>query len=132
MRVFDSGDGWDTKVNFVDDNNVCLGYDMSQDCCEYADWFIQDSITNKIPHDDNYSISEELKEKNWQGWSFDVDFFLDLSEVAENVDEGGLVVFRLTSGKDQVFLHLFNVQNGYYTHGFSIVKSEVELRSGGL
>ena len=36
MKVFDR----DGKVNFVDENNVILGYDMNQNCCEDADWFI--------------------------------------------------------------------------------------------
>ena len=35
MKVFDR----DGKINFVDKNNVVLGYDMNQDCCENANWF---------------------------------------------------------------------------------------------
>lgn len=40
MKIFER----DGKINFVDENNVLLGYDMSQDCCEHADWFILDTI----------------------------------------------------------------------------------------
>lgn len=43
MKIFTKeNSNWDSKVNFVDENNVVLGYDLSQDCCEHADWFIAD------------------------------------------------------------------------------------------
>ncbi len=32
----------DGKVNFVDESNVLLGYDMGSLCCEYADWIISE------------------------------------------------------------------------------------------
>ena len=31
------------SVNFVDENNTLIGYDMSQCCCEDADWFISEA-----------------------------------------------------------------------------------------
>ena len=45
MKIF-TGDNtqWADKVNFVDDTNTMLGYDLSQSCCEYANWFIDDKI----------------------------------------------------------------------------------------
>ena len=39
MKIFD---GDFDKVNFVDENNVFVGYDLLQDCCEDANWFIAD------------------------------------------------------------------------------------------
>ena len=52
MKIFNKleKNGWGRKVNFVDENNVVLGYDMSQDCCERAGWFIAEYInTSQIP-----------------------------------------------------------------------------------
>ena len=43
LKVFDCVDPWPTKVNFVDSNNVMLGYDMEQNCCEVATWCFTDS-----------------------------------------------------------------------------------------
>lgn len=36
MKIFDK----DGKVNFVDENNVIVGYDTNQHCSEHAGWFI--------------------------------------------------------------------------------------------
>mgnify|MGYP007079497782 CR=1 FL=1 len=30
MKIFQDNDAWNGKVNFVDENNVVLGYDMGQ------------------------------------------------------------------------------------------------------
>lgn len=47
MKIFESKD--ECKINFVDENNVFLGYSMGQDCCEYAEWFISDDPQNDRP-----------------------------------------------------------------------------------
>jgi hypothetical protein len=36
------------KINFVDENNVFMGYDMERSCCEVADWFISPKEENEI------------------------------------------------------------------------------------
>ena len=35
MKIFEDN----IKVNFVDENNVFVGYDMRQSCCEQAGYF---------------------------------------------------------------------------------------------
>jgi len=45
MKVFDKGG----KVNFVDKNNVLVGYDMNSSCCEEFGWYIRDEITLTLP-----------------------------------------------------------------------------------
>ena len=36
MKILEIGE----KINFIDENNVFVGYDLGQNCCENASWFI--------------------------------------------------------------------------------------------
>jgi len=36
MKIFLNEKELETKINFVDDNNVFVGYDLTQQCCENA------------------------------------------------------------------------------------------------
>lgn len=112
MRIFEGkhkdGD-WGEKHNFIDDNDVYVGYDAGQDCCEYADWFISDKIETKTP--------EKLpKEAELDGWFFDTTFFKE--DCLTDCDDGGSIVLRITKGDKEKFLHIFNCHNGYYGHTF--------------
>ncbi len=100
------------KVNFVDENNVVLGYDMSEHCCENADWFISKKITKDF-------LNNKKESFDVYTYVFDKKF----CNLIKNEDDWGnqdnLVVFRLVSeNKPDLFIHLFNCHNGYYSHGF--------------
>lgn len=115
MKIFTGNESsWQEKVNFVDENDVFVGYDMEQDCCEHADWFIANKITP-------YSYDDEDKKEvpDVEAYSFDKDFFQTVE--SQDLDEGGMVAFRLVAdGKPDLYLHLFNAHNGYYGHGFEV------------
>ncbi len=116
MKIFDSeASCWGNKVNFVDDNNVVIGYDLSQSCCEDADWF----FSNKIEGSRNKHNSIELTDEELVGFNFDASF---QEEVAmKGLDEGGCVVFKIVNSKgESYFLHIYNAHNGYYTHGLHL------------
>ena len=101
----------DGKFNFVDENNVFVGYDSDQDCCETASWFVTDA-----PMSVEW-LGETEVEIDWPKWRFDPSFF----EKHECVyDSGDVVIFRLVSGRQEKYLHLFNSHNGYYGHGFEM------------
>lgn len=119
MEIFDSKETeWPEKVNFVDVNNVMVGYDMAQDCCEHADWFISEQIVL------NNITEHGRKEFDVGCYCFDTSFFknpkIPVSEEGwDELDDGGMVIFKLVaSGKPDLYLHLFNSHNGYYGHGF--------------
>jgi len=125
MKIFNKDEGWESKVNFVDDNNVLVGYDTHQDCCEQAGWFLSLTEDNEIKED---TI------KDVEGYQFDVKYFVDVEPKQEGcedykyscLDSGRMIRFRLTlEGKPDVFLHIYNSHNGYYGHGF-------EAKIGGL
>lgn len=111
MKVFEKGN----KVNFVDDNNVVVGYDTYQDCCEDAGWYIAEKI---IPYDwDKTSTIPEYGDV--EPYCFDNGFF----ERVESglLDMGKMVAFKLTAeGIPDIYLHLYNCHNGYYSHGFTV------------
>jgi hypothetical protein len=135
MRLFvSSSEFWASKkVNFVDDNNVFVGYDYADLCCENYGWYIRDDIDTNSTYresddvDNVYRINEQL-----QGWVFDTNFCME-SESGEHAwHVESYVVFRLTRDKNEKFLHLFNTHNGYYCHGFEFLQGETKLAGGCL
>jgi len=125
----------DGKINFVDTNNVFVGYDMGQSCCEKADWFILDQPAKFLPDELN-------KEAQLDGFVFDCEYFMSLEylpaegEEGNCLDSGGMVVFRLFVHKGHEikhkYLHLFNQHNGYYSHGFEMTIDGKEIRSDSI
>ena len=127
MRVFQENG----KVNFVDTNNVFVGYDMECLCHEQADWFIANVPAEDVP--ENLNQPTEL-----MGYTFDWAFFQEVNPNGAchtTLDEGGMVIFRLTSryiNDPNKYLHLFNCRNGYYCHGFEFKIGEEIKREGSL
>lgn len=115
MKIFTGSESsWHEKVNFVDDNDVFVGYDTGQCCCEHADWFIAGKIT-QYSYKDDY----EAEAPDVEAYSFDKDFFQEVD--SSDLDSGGMVAFKLVAdGKPDLYLHLFNAHNGYYGHGFKV------------
>lgn len=114
VKIFDCVDPWPTKVNFVDSNNVVLGYDMEQDCCEVAEWKMKPS------------------RQEWQltSYVFDTEYY-----DSGGKDETYWVKFRLVSSdenKPDVYITLKNTHNGFYAHGFKFAGPSGTIRSGDL
>lgn len=120
MQVFER----DGKVNFVDENNVYLGYDTNQDCCEHADWFIADTPQEVLPETERKGIPD-LK-----GFVFDTAFFKQVE--GGDFDCGGMAIFRIVNGEAEKFVHIFNTHNGYYGHGFDFAIGGKTAREGTL
>jgi hypothetical protein len=101
------------KVNFVDTNNVVLGYDLGQCCCEDAFWTISEHPDGRSPiHKGNVSSSQEIE---LEGYCFDPTYFRRDDDA--NSDRYA-AVFKLVGERD-LFVRLVNHQNGYYCHGFT-------------
>lgn len=136
MRYFSSNvkNSWSSKVNFVDENNVLVGYDFSGACCESYGWYIHSKVTTEDvvadslfnDSDDANVINEALKE-----WTFDTSFFEEISKEKWS-DVCATAVFRLVNGDNELFLHLYNQHNGYYAHGFDFSKDGEIIQSGSL
>lgn len=102
------------KVNFIDSNDLYVGYDLSQSCCEQASWYIADKPTM-------YRDSND--EEGLRGFNLEYFVFVPNSEVEITSDEdnsldlGSLVHFTLQDTQGNLlYLHIFNAHNGYYGH----------------
>lgn len=104
MLIKDEG----RKVNFIDENDVFVGYDMMQSCCEYADWAIFDEPNLDF---DPYAV-ELNQDTDVEGYIFDVSYFDD------NSHRCGVSFKLVHEFKNDLYLYLFNDHNGYYSHGF--------------
>ncbi len=120
MKIFEK----DYKTNFVDDANVLVGFDSGQCCCESFGYFFSRKIPTKI--DDG---AEGI---NADGFNFDTAFFRDVVPAEEYFDCGGMAVFRLTKGEEEIFLTLHNSHNGYYAHGFEMIVGGTKMHDGSL
>ena len=115
MKIFEGNVGYDpNRVNFVDENNVFVGFEIEENCCEDFGWFIAEEVMQyewDAVYPDHADVSDYV---------FDVGFFESSNfEEQDNdqLEDGGMVVFRLTAdGKPDLFLHLYNSHNGYYSH----------------
>lgn len=119
MRIFDGQSG---RINFVDENNVLVGYDMTASCCEDFGWAL--SIESSLPYEKlNYAhIGENGIDP--EGYNFD--------PVAPS-DDVYQKCFRLTNENDShIYLILWNDQNGYYDHGFDMKKDDKTLFEGNI
>jgi len=126
MKIF-AGDGaWGSKNNFVDENNVFIGYDDHDDCCSDGGWFISDKPDEWL--------KESFKEVSMDlpGFVFDTKYFRGNSFFEENYSEGDAVQFRITNGKDEKFITLYNYHNGYYGKGFEFKIGEEVIKEGCL
>lgn len=104
------------KVNFIDSNNVILGYDLSQDCCEDAFWTISEREDGEEP----MHRGEGYKQQEFEldDYCFDPDYYKDASDDAASTY---VAMFKLKGSceRPDLFLRLTNIQSGYYGHGFT-------------
>lgn len=124
MKIFEPNkETWDSKINFVDENNVFVGFDYSSHCCENFGYF----FTKKEPQRSLFPINLALDEIgnqpnfNKEEYYFDINYFRKLDNKTIYCDDGGAVCFKLISDSGPpMYLVLFNVHNGYYGHGFNM------------
>jgi len=139
MRIFET----DGKTNFCDTNDVLVGFDSWQSCCEdFGHVFTLAAPT------EYRELPKEVEVPNLEDLVFDPEFFNDFDN-----GESGWAVFRLFLPQRQesdrvmrekervlkangtiteVFLLLYNHHNGYYSHGFTMENKGTMLREGSL
>jgi hypothetical protein len=119
MKAFEQHD----RVNFVDENNVFVGYELETICCECASWYISDSP--KYDGDAYRQAKYDLEDYCFAN-SEHPTYIGD-----ENEEDLNGVAFRLIAdGKPDLYLILSNLQNGYYDHNFTVkVDEKIVLES---
>lgn len=119
MKIFEKNG----KVNFVDENNVLVGFDNQQECCECFGWSISNSEGVVYAYDNDKEL------RDFPDYYFDTEYFLE----GEDFEMGGWVKFRLVEedGED-LFLMLYNSHNGFYSHGFEMEVGGEQLYYGSI
>lgn len=127
MKIFNNNG----KINFVDINNVFVGFDYEASCCESFGYFLSAEILNNLP--DKVENGDDF---NLEDYVFDKTFVKE--HILSPYDEGGSVAFRLVkdsqdeSPKEVLYLTLYNFHNGYYGHGFEMTVGDEKISSGYL
>lgn len=119
----------DGKFNWVDHNNVFVGFDAHQDCCEQFGWKYHDNY----PIEEMTEMSDTVDLSNYE---FDTSWF---EEPHDSSSETGVAVFKMVptvvdtvnpANNRPIYLELYNCHNGYYAHGFECKHNGIVLRSG--
>lgn len=99
----------DSSINFIDMNDKFVGYGLGVDCCENPGWNITTSRNTDVDID-GISLPEGI----------DLSTFIFVSCDPLEIENGSeyCAVFELTNLIESIYLHLFNVHNGYYSHKF--------------
>jgi hypothetical protein len=121
-RIWNLTETFPDKVNFIDSNNVILGYDLLQSCCEDAFWTISEKQDGSDPI---YEGSDDaVKEIELDGYCFDPKF-CERKSYGDDGEDFAVSIFKLVGSPwlnpklPDLFLRLENHHNGYYSHGFT-------------
>ncbi len=129
MHIFDRNG----KINFIDNNNVIVGFDFKGQCCERFEWaFVVEYSQDIEPHS---MVDESKSILDFERYVFDTEN-KGIEFTSGKFEDGGAVVFELylpvwVKGKGYVksetkaFLILVNAHNGYYSHGFTMHHSNL-------
>ena len=129
MKLFIRSDEWSERWNFVDDNNVVLGYCAEPCCCEHFGFKIISGGAEVADHKTDIEATNAVLD----GFEFDPEFAEVANASEEDSDQcSGVAEFRATRGDAEIRIRLFNYHNGYYSHGFAFSRGESEIRSGYL
>lgn len=136
MKIFErtSDKGYGNRINFVDENNVVVGYDFGEQCCESFGYVFVSEVP-KILHFGSEQDHPDVAslEFDHSKYVFDPKFFINNIPTNLKYDCGYVCAFRLVSIEEpDIFLLLYNVQNGYYSHGFDMKIGDTVLQKGEL
>lgn len=136
MKTFEA----DSKINFVDDNNVFVGFSYDSCCCEQFGHYFHRTL-GVTP-----DMAAPVEDFDTEGYQFDKTF---CEETESGGDSGGKATFRLTrpttptrSKKaakrkgpvtcEVLYLTIYNHHNGYYSHGFEMKVGDKTVKTGSL
>ena len=113
MKIFKQ----DRKINFVDDNNVFLGYSYDKLCCEQFGYFFSREEANETTA--SPEIIENNNEFDLRDYQFDIKYY-NIHSVYKGGKDENRATFLLVRGEEKIYLTLFNYHNGYYSHGLAL------------
>ena len=111
----------DCRMNWIDSNNIFVGFSDEAGCCEEWGGDFYDSLgANARRLDIDLEVSNN--------WVFDPSFY-DANPMIEIERHSGAIcaAFRLVDGDKEMFLVLWNDHNGYYAHGFEFCNGDTVI-----
>lgn len=122
MKIFEQNG----KINFVDENNVFVGFNYIQDCCETFGYCILPALIGdnvELYHYNEVKPIDYVLEK----LRFDTTFYRTFDS---KISEGDIAVFKLRHENTDHYLYIYNYHNGYYAHGFEFCNGEIVIFEG--
>ena len=117
IRVFEK----DGKINFVDSNDRFIGFDYERSWCEEFDWSVEKNPENLFSRIERHCLQPNKDKEVLKELVLGSDEPYIINH--EELDQGSAVAFSLINPhkpkKRSHFLVLYNVHNGYYSHGFT-------------
>ena len=129
MRIFKHKE----SVNFIDKNDVFLGYSLENSCCSHSGFelALDKACKKKIEFETIDDVNKII-----EGYEFDTKYMNKYFDKKDN--SYGFAVFRMTKkGSGNIYVILKNHHNGNYWNGFELSKVEIsgykeEIYSEGL
>lgn len=125
MRIFEGrfqADDWSNKWNFIDANNVLVGFDSEHACCEYFGYRFGSVPFGDDASDDAASLEPYVFVRDQEPQSRRV------GPVSCGDDE---MSFRMVAdGKPDLWLTIYNYHEGYYMHGWTFGPKDAAERHG--
>lgn len=113
------------RMNWVDSNNVFVGFYNEQDCCEEWGGGYWSSL-------DKDAVRVDVNEDN-NDYVFDTSFYIENFAWEEDYDRDvNRAAFKLTNGVNDIFLVIWNEHNGYYAHGFEFCNGDTVIVKGSV
>lgn len=125
MKYFETKD----KHNWIDENNVFVGFSNRDCCCENWGYFYSTTQPKRGLTSNIGPTADDLAPYN-----FDKEYFHEAEGKERNeYDNGGAVTFKLIcQNKPDIYLTLFNIHNGYYSHGFEMQQNKTTIKEGSI
>lgn len=111
------------SINFIDENDVYVGWDDNASCCEDVGYAISDEP------DTPYEVLAEQSSADGDLTGFVFNIIPGMSSVNEVycdcLDGGGQISIEIVHPEKGIkYLHLYNAHNGYYGHEYLFAKGE--------
>jgi hypothetical protein len=97
------------SVNFVDGNDVFVGYELMTQCCENADYYIRPDLEETELLCYFFDTSKEPKVNNHVTIAGDIEY--------SSIE---IEMYCPHNSKKRAILTLHNTHNGYYSHGWTM------------
>ncbi len=125
FKIFESID----RINFVDKNNVLVGYEYESQCCEIFGYFISEDYEDEVFDIEN-CIDNTITDKSIINAMKDRGFVFEDNNIYQNKGKFHKVTYKVFNLTNKKQLVIYNIHGGWYLHGFNLYENKIKLDSG--